>query len=419
MAIPRANISLSNGEIFRFIVATLLPANRGTDETLVRRFERKFAARYGPEYTGIVCCKARVAFYHLLRSLDLTPGGEVMISAIHVADFVNMIRLAGFNPVVVDIEANGYAISARDLKGKITGNTAAILVTHLSGFATDMNLICAIAAEKGIPVLEDCSQAVRASCGGRPMGTFGIAAIFSLSLLKSVCTLSGGMIVTRNQGLAEKLKQRIHPLPPPARLQLLAEAMKNIIIKMLLTRAVFSTLVCPVLRILSGFGDLFSKYQKTNRSTFLRETMPADFMTSFSGAQANLGLSRLANLDERENTRTAFAGRLRGQLLRCHPEILPTVTPSADNGYWLFPLLPTDPDAVKKAIRRKGIDSSRMLLSVLSRENAFKGFDFACPNAESVHARTLFVPMYAGLRKDDPERIAAAVCAAVGSGDKQ
>ena len=60
---------------------------------------------------------------------------------------------------------------------------------------------------------------------------------------------------------------------------------------------------------------------------------------------------------------------------------------------------------IKIKLANSGIDSSKMLLSVLSKEKGFKKFDFKCPNAEKLHERTLFVPLYDGLDKKDVEKI--------------
>jgi dTDP-4-amino-4,6-dideoxygalactose transaminase len=158
MPIPRAAITIPFRDLFEFVFRVLVPGGRERERRHVRTFGRVFSARYG-DREAVVCCKARMAFYHLLQTMGLKEGAEVIISAIHVADFVNIIFLAGFKPVIVDIEPHGFAIDGEDLKRKISPRTGLILVTHLSGYATDMAAVCAIAGEHGVPVVEDCSQA--------------------------------------------------------------------------------------------------------------------------------------------------------------------------------------------------------------------------------------------------------------------
>ncbi|MBT3361530.1 MAG: DegT/DnrJ/EryC1/StrS aminotransferase family protein [Rhodospirillales bacterium] len=409
MAIPRAQIGLGYGELFRFIGQTISPTTESVAEDKITAFEKAFAQRYGDDYRGIVCCKARMAFYHLLKAMDLRPHSEIMISAIHVADFVNIIRLAGHTPVAIDLQVNGYDIDPNDLKAKLSERTGLILVTHLSGYPSDMPTICQIADAHGVPVVEDCSQALSATLGDKRIGTFGKAAIFSLSLLKSVCTLNGGMIVTRNEALHEKLATQIKPLPAPARLPLIQEAIKNLVLKTLLSRLVFSIGVFPLLKLAQGGYDRLSSYQKTNKTVILRDRLPDDFMTRFLAPQAILGLSQLDTLEERETQRIIAGRAVRASIKRAHETILPKTIAEDGSGYWLFPLLIDRTTALQRELANQGIDSSKLLLSVLSLEEAFSELGFSCPNAENLRRDTLFIPMYADLDGKDVERIARVV----------
>ena len=416
MPIPRAAITIPFCDLFGFVFRVLVPGGRERERRHVRTFERAFAARYS-DGEAVVCCKARMAFYHLLQTMDLKEGAEVVISAIHVADFVNMILLAGFKPVIVDIEPHGYAIDGEDLRRKISHRTGLILVTHLSGYVTDMAEVCTIAGEHGVPVIEDCSQAFNTILDGKPMGTFGAAAIFSLSLLKSVSTINGGVILTSDRGLAARLRARIDSLPRPNRFLLTAEAVKNIILKTLLSRPLFSVFVFPVLNLTGPIGDFLSKYQKTNKTVRLRRRLPQNFLTGFTGAQAVLGLSQLASLDERESHRQRFGKRLRHLIAASTPRILPDAIREDGIGFWLFPVLTGTNRGLKSFLATDGVDSSPMLLSVLSREPAFEHLGFSCPNAERTHDETLFLPMYWTLREEDIEQTASAVSRGAVSGN--
>lgn len=409
MAIPRANIGLHYGDLFRFIGQTISPPGKTVTEERIDAFERAFAKRYGEDYRGIVCCKARMAFYHLLKAIDLKPNSEIMISAIHVADFVNIIRLAGYKPVAIDLQTHGYDIDPDDLKSKLSERTGLILVTHLSGYPSDMPSICQIADAHGVPVVEDCSQALSATLADKRIGTYGRAAIFSLSLLKSVCTLNGGMIITRDEALHEKLATQIKPLPAPARLPLVQEAIKNLILKLLLSKTVFSIGVFPLLKLAHGGIDRLSSYQKTNKTVVLRDCLPDDFLTRYSAAQATLGLSQLGTLEAREAQRIKSGRLVRKSIRQAEKSVLPDTIAEEGSGYWLFPLLVEHTGTLQHELAARGVDSSKLLLSVLSCEEAFADLGFSCPNAEKLRRDTLFIPMYTGLNGADVEQISRVV----------
>ncbi|HAF96154.1 MAG: hypothetical protein A2X34_08945 [Elusimicrobia bacterium GWC2_51_8] len=399
MTVARIRPTLPVKDILSFVFRIFARKGAAGQEKIVSQFETLFAARYGLP-PGVCFSKARVAFYFLLKNIGLKSGGEVLISAVHVADFVNMIRLAGFKPVVVDLAPGAYTIDYDDLERKTTDKSALMLITHLSGYATDMDRILKISAHYNIPVIEDCSQAVSSQYGGRPLGTFGKAAIFSLSLLKPVCTLSGGMVLSHDNELLDRLRRETVKLAPPLKIPLIAEAVKNIIIRMAVSPVLFHWMTFPLMRLVMPLGDYFSKYQKTNKTVILRKSIPPDFLVKFIWQQAVIGLSQLATVENREKERTEYGIYLYDRL-RAHPCIsLPPTIKGSLNSFWLFPILCKDADKLKRFLAGYGIDSSKFLLSLLCAEEAFKEYSYECESAKYVKEHTLFIPMYSGLTRD-------------------
>lgn len=299
MVIPRAKMSFKYRDIIKFMFKLFLPLSYSQEEKIIQDFENQFALNYEMP-PAVVFNKARMALYFLLKNLNLKPGGEVLISAIHIADFVNIICWAGFKPVVVDIDRETYCIDYHDLEKKMNNNTVLMLITHLSGFVTDMGKILEISKRKGIPFIEDCSQAVSSYYQGRKLGTFGVAAIFSLSLMKPVCTLFGGAVISRNKKLLELLRQEKEKITFIARFPLFTEAAKNLILKLATQRAVFSMFVFPFLRLSSAPFDFFARYQRYNKKIIFKEKIPQHYFAKFTWQQALLGLSQLESLAARE-----------------------------------------------------------------------------------------------------------------------
>jgi len=408
MAIPRIRLNLTTKDLFEFFFNVFCHKSEKASEEVIGRFEREFAACFGLK-RGLAVSKARIAFFLLLKNLPLKKGGEIIISALHIADFVNMIRLAGFVPVVVDLQEDRYCVDYDDLERKISERTALFIVTHLFGYATDMERIQNISMKFDVPFIEDCSQVVKSSFGEERLGTFGVASIFSMSLAKSVCTLFGGMILCKDDRLLESIRREARQFSAPSRVLLVLEGVKNLILKIATAKVVFSWLTFPLVVSMSKVGDVFSRYQKTNKTVELREQMPTQFLTRFCWQQAIMGLSQLGTLDEREQGRAGAGGSLYQRLASKERAYVPEMEKQSGNTFWLFPVIAEDVTGLKSFLLNYKIDSSGMLLSCLADEPAFSDLQFKAPRARRLKRNTLFLPMYWNISQVDIDRVVVAM----------
>ncbi|MBF0465626.1 MAG: DegT/DnrJ/EryC1/StrS aminotransferase family protein, partial [Nitrospirae bacterium] len=367
-----------------------------------------FAERYGLP-RGVATSRARMALYYLLKNMGLKPNGEVLISAIHVADFINIIALAGFKPVVVDLAHNSYNVDCDDLERKITKNSVLFLMTYLSGYVPDMERIVEISQKYKLPFIEDCSQALDSYYKGQRLGTFGVAAIFSLSLFKSVTTLFGGMLISRNETLLSDIRQDVKSLKPPPKQLLVNEAIKNVVLKIVISNPLFSAVVFPLMRWTLPVADYFSKYQKSNKQVFLRDKIPDEFLVQYTWQQAITGLSQLKTLDKRERKRKENALYLYDNIVSDRNVAVPALVKDSENSFWLFPVIVNSPNEFRAFLAKTAIDSSKFLLSLLCEEKVFSHFKFNSDNARELKQKTVFVPMYSVLSKAQTERIAQAI----------
>ena len=128
----------------------------------VKAFEKEFATHIGLKH-AIGVGSGTDALTLALMALDIGAGDDV-ISVSHTAVATTAaIRLTGANPILVDIEADYFTLDPACLKAAITKKTKAVVVVHLYGQAADMDAICAIAANHGLKIVEDCAQAVDAT----------------------------------------------------------------------------------------------------------------------------------------------------------------------------------------------------------------------------------------------------------------
>lgn len=165
---------------------------------------------------GIGCASGTDAILLPLKTLGLNPGDEVIAPSFTFFATAGTIHNAGGKPVFVDIDPVTYCVDPAAIEAAITPRTRAIVVVHLFGQMAAMERILAIAAARGIPVIEDAAQAIgaRRQVNGtwRMAGELGWAGTFSFFPSKNLGGYGdGGLIVTQDDALAERLKKlRVH-----------------------------------------------------------------------------------------------------------------------------------------------------------------------------------------------------------------
>ncbi len=171
----------------------------------LREFERRFAEVCGmPHAIGVA--SGTDALILSLKILGIGLGDEVITTPNTFIATVGAIAMSGARPVFVDSE-DGFVIDPTKIEAAITQRTKAILPVHYTGNVADMPAIMEIARKHDLVVVEDACQAIGAKIDGHAVGSWGEAACFSLHPLKNLNVWGdGGVIVTRLDGLAEKLR---------------------------------------------------------------------------------------------------------------------------------------------------------------------------------------------------------------------
>jgi perosamine synthetase len=171
----------------------------------IPRFEEAFA-HYCDCKFGVAVSSGTAALHLAVAALELNPGDEILVSAsTNIAT-----ALAAYHnnlvPIPVDSEPRTWNVDVDLIEGLITPKTRAIIPVHLFGHAVDMERVCEIARKHKLAVIEDCAESHGATFGNRKTGSFGDVGCFSFYANKIITTGEGGMIVTNNAKLAEKLK---------------------------------------------------------------------------------------------------------------------------------------------------------------------------------------------------------------------
>jgi perosamine synthetase len=198
-------------------VAEVLSSGYLVQGPSVADFERRIAEHVGLAH-GVAVSNCTAALHLALLALDVGPGGRVAVTTYSWPATANVIALCGAEPVFVDIDPITFNMDAERLADALRGHRVdAVLPVHAFGGMADMPRILAVAAEHGVPVVEDAACALGAHIGGRSAGAWGVMGCFSFHPRKAITTGEGGVVTTADARHARTLRiLRNHGQDPDA-----------------------------------------------------------------------------------------------------------------------------------------------------------------------------------------------------------
>ena len=183
---------LATGDLFRYT----------SENAPVAQLEAEFAALLGVRYAVCVAsCSA--ALFLSLKALDLPRGARVLVPAFTFAAVPSAIVHADCEPVLVEVGSN-FRIDLDDFRAKFDDTIAAVMISHMRGHTSDMDVILELAEAKGVPVIEDAAHSLGTLWHGRKIGTIGKIGCFSFQSYKMVNAGEGGVLVTDDPELAAR-----------------------------------------------------------------------------------------------------------------------------------------------------------------------------------------------------------------------
>jgi len=171
----------------------------------VEELEISFAKYCGVKY-GVAVNSGTAALHVTLASLGIKGGDEIITTPLSCVATTNPILYLNARPVFVDVDSETLNINPELIEKKITHKTKAILPVHLFGHPVDFDPIAEIAEKRNLPIIEDAAQAHGAKYKGRKVGAFGNISCFSFYADKGITTVEGGMALTNDLELAEKMR---------------------------------------------------------------------------------------------------------------------------------------------------------------------------------------------------------------------
>jgi dTDP-4-amino-4,6-dideoxygalactose transaminase len=208
--IPFAKPSIGEDEIAE--VCDSLRKGWVTTGPKAKRFETDFARYIGDGVEAVALNSATAGLHLALEALGISDGDEVITTPYTFTATAEVVRYLGADPVFVDIDPATLNIDVDSIEAAITEKTRAILPVHFAGLSCNMDEILAIARKHDLKVVEDAAHALPGRYKQQLIGTLeSDATVFSFYANKTITTGEGGMLVTRNGGLAERCRaMRLH-----------------------------------------------------------------------------------------------------------------------------------------------------------------------------------------------------------------
>jgi perosamine synthetase len=320
----------------------------------VAAFESEFAEHL---VDGRICVavSSGTAGLHLgLLAVGVGPGDEVIVPSFTFAATANSVALTGATPVFADIEPDYFCLDPAAVEAVVTSRTRGIMPVHLYGHPADMDAIAGVAAEHGLAVYEDAAQAHGARWQGRPVGSFGSFAMFSLYPTKNMTSGEGGMVACADEQVAR------------------------------------------MVRLLRNQG-MERRYENEVVGFNAR-------MTDLHAAIGRVQLTKLDGWTEQRRSNAAFLDE--------HLEgvVIPPVADGAEHVYHQYTVrVPDDRDRFAKALAEEHGVGSGVYYPVPNHRLPSFGRDLDLPETERAAAEVLSLPVHPALSQEDLERVAAAV----------
>jgi perosamine synthetase len=333
----------------------------------IPKFEELFASYCGCRH-GIAVTSGTTALHLAVAALDLPPGDEILISAsTNIATALAVVH-NGLIPVGVDSEFLTWNLDLDLIEKLITLRTRAIIPVHLFGHPVDMDKLCDIASRYNLKIIEDCAESHGATCRGRMSGSFGDMGCFSFYANKIITTGEGGMVVTNDSALAERLR--------------------------LLRNLAFTV---------PRFKHEFAGYN-----------------FRMTGYQAAMGVVQVGKLEKVIQEKRRMAATYHRHLQQVPGLQIPREQEWARHVYWMYGIV-VDPqfglsrDQLASYLRQQGIDT-RTFFCPMNRQPCFQkipGFrDIPSPVADTLWENGLYLPSSTTLTDDQIRQIAETIAQA-------
>jgi perosamine synthetase len=335
-------------EIVKVIQSTFISEHSAT-----REFEKIVKEFTGAKHV-VAYANGTVALAAALMVLGIKPEDEVLVPDMTFIATANAVILAGAQPVLCDIEKEGWQMSIESLKSKITAKTKVIMPVHLYGQSAEMDEIMSIAKEHKLLVLEDAAESIGTKYKNKQVGTIGDIGMISFYPNKIVTTGEGAVLMTDSAELAKELYK-----------------MKN--------------------------------HGREKKGIFIHESIGFNF--SFSDLHAAVGISQMKKFnrifEKKQNIYNTYKGSLADIPQISFYQHQAYVSP----GYWFTNIQVPSAEKLEIFLRENGIDTRRFFYP-LHLQPCYKGrFGSQFPNSLNAYNTGLSLPSSYGLSEEQQDHV--------------
>lgn len=380
----------------RAALGYLLRSRRLVRGPAIGAYEQAFARCVGVRH-ACSFASGRVGLYAILRALGIGGDAEVLLQVPTHIVVPNAIRHAGARPIYVDCVPGNWNLDLDHAARQVSPRTRALVLQHTFGVPADMDAVLRFTDEHGLVLIEDCVHALGATWRGRQVGGFGRAAFFSTEETKMISTTMGGMVVTDDDALIERIRAYQDTCFWPSR-GLTRRYLVKLIAYHLLTEP-------RVHRMARAAYEALGEAQPLPRPTSsdeLRGGWRSDLEQRLSNAQAAVGLRQLRRLEANVAHRRRIAGHY-ARLIAQRGFTIPTFPQEAAPSWVRYPFTVPDRFAAVRATHPHVVLGT-WFTSVL--EEALTPADGAyvagtCPQAEDAARHLVNFPTHGRVREAD------------------
>lgn len=323
---------------------------------------------------AIALSSATAGMHVTLMALGIGAGDEVITPSMTWVSTLNMVVLLGATPVMIDVDRDTLMVTAQSIEAAITAKTKAIIPVHYAGAPADIDAIRAVGEKYGIPVIEDAAHAAGTYYKGQHVGNRGTA-IFSFHAIKNMTCAEGGLVVTDDEQLAQRIRSlKFH-----------------------------------------GLGvDAYDR--QTHGRAPQAEVISPGYKYNLADINAALALVQLGKLSEANQRRTEIAERYLREL--SDTPFQPLTVPAWPHVHaWHLFIIRVDEtrcgltrDALMEALKAQGIGTGLHFRAAHTQKYYRENFpNLVLPNTEWNSARICSLPLFPDMTDDDTSRVIDAL----------
>ena len=368
--IPLADVDFNEEELNA--VEKVIKSKWLTMGAETKQFEKDFGTFTGIKHT-VAVTNCTSGLHLALAALGIGTGDEVIVPSLSFVATSNAVRYTGAEPVYADIcSVRDLTISPDAIRSKITPKTRAIIVMHYGGYACDLESILGIAREHNLYIVEDAAHAAGSYLEGRHLGGWGDVGCFSFFPNKNMTTAEGGMVVTNDDDLAEKI------------------------------------------RLLRSHGMTSLTWDRHKGHAWSYDIVELGYNYRIDEIRATLGIVQLKKLSGNNQKRRLLTERYRQKLESMIPDVIvPFLDHRGEAAFHIMPVvLPKGSDRVgiMEFMKQSGVQTSIHyppihLFTYYMRSSANQQLEIT----EDVAKRELTLPLFPGMRKNDVDWVVEAL----------